>query len=316
MKKLVLIALLTSVLSVQAFAGPGHDHGTPGDSAGGPLSEIHLTEMMIKNLGIASTPAVLKDIAKTVDLNATIDYLPEKQAIVSAKADGSVAQIMVKSGQRVNKGDAVIVVQPRLVGNPPITLSAPITGFVTEQNAVIGQSISPDQPLLRIADISEVMVRGQAFEDVAQDGMSVGQTVLVTTSAFPGETFEGKVQRVDAALKPGSRVREIIASIKNPDGKLLANMQATLSVEVGSAATALVVPQRAILGDMGNYFVYVQEGDHFYRRDIVMGQKFGPLREVIEGVLPDEQVVTVGNYQLQFVTPPKDGEVDEHGHDH
>ena len=316
MKKLVLITLLTSVLIGPALAGPGHDHGTPGDSAGGPLAEIHLTEMMIKNLGITSVPAALKDIAKTVDLNATIDYLPEKQAIVSSKADGSVAQILVKSGQKVNKGEAVIVIQPRLVGNPPITLSAPITGFVTEQNAVIGQSISPDQPLLRIADISEVMVRGQAFEDVAQDGISVGQTVLVTTSAFPGETFEGKVQRVDAALKPGSRVREIIASIKNPDGKLLANMQAALSVEVGNSSTALVVPQRAILGDMGNYFVYVREGDHFYRRDVVMGQKFGPLREVIEGVLPDEQVVTVGNYQLQFVTPPKDGEVDEHGHDH
>jgi multidrug efflux pump subunit AcrA (membrane-fusion protein) len=302
---------------VPALAGPGHDHGTPGDSAGGPLSEIHLTEMMIKNLGIATVPAALKDIAKTVDLNATIDYLPEKQAVVSSKADGAVAQILVKSGQKVNKGDAVIVIQPRLVGNPPITLSSPIAGFVTEQNAVIGQSISPDQPLLRIADISDVMVRGQAFEDVAQDGMSVGQSVLVTTSAFPGETFEGTVQRVDAALKPGSRVREIIASIKNPDGKLLANMQATLSVEVGSASTALVVPQRAILGDMGNYFVYVREEDHFYRRDIVLGQKFGPLREIIEGVLPDEQVVTVGNYQLQFVTPPKEGGgEDDHGHDH
>lgn len=316
MKKLALTLLLTTLLSTQALAGPGHDHGTPGDSAGGPLAEIHLTEMMIKNLGITSVPATLKDIARAIDLNATIDYLPEKQAIVSTKADGSIAQILVKSGQKVNKGDAVVVVQPRLVGNPPITLSAPITGFVTEQNAVLGQSISPDQPLLRIADLSEVLVRGQAFEDVAQDGISVGQTVLVTTSAFPGETFEGKVQRVDAALKPGSRVREVIAAIKNPDGKLLANMQATLSVEVGDTSTALVVPQRAILGDMGNYFVYVREADHFYRRDIVIGSKFGPMREVVEGILPDEQVVTVGNYQLQFVTPPKEGEKDEHGHDH
>lgn len=316
MKKLVLIALLTSVLAGPAFAGPGHDHGTPGDSAGGPLSEIHLTEVMIKNLGIKTASVELKEIAKTVDLNATIDYLPERQAIVSTKAEGSVAQILVKSGQKVNKGDAVIVVQPRLVGNPPITLSAPISGFVTEQNIVLGQSISPDQPLLRIADISEVLVRGQAFEDVAQDGITSGQSVLVTTSAFPGETFEGKIQRVDAALKPGSRVREIIAVIKNSDGKLLANMQATLAVEIGLPSTALVVPQRAILGEMGNYFVYVREDDHFLRRDVVMGQKFGPLREVIEGVLPDEQVVTVGNYQLQFVTPPKEGTKDEDGHSH
>lgn len=316
MKKSLLIFSTLMIFSSSVWAGPGHDHG-PGDSAGGPLSEIVLTEAMMTNLGIKATPAALQEISRTVDLVANIDYLPEKQAIVTARAEGAISQIMVRTGQYVKKGEKIVVVQPRLVGNPPVTLLAPMDGYVTEQNIVMGQAVTPDQPLLRIADLSEVLVRGQAYEGMAKSGISVGQKVIVTTSSFPGEIFQGSVQRIDAALRPGTRVRDILAVVENPEGRLLANMQASLSIMMGDQSMALVVPQRAILGEMGNYFLYVQEGDHFYRRDLTLGQKFGPMREIIEGVLPDEQVVIVGNYQLQFITPPREaGEVDEHGHAH
>ncbi len=317
MKKITPLLFALILTTSSALAGEGHDHGMPGDSAGGPLNEIVLTQAMMTNLGIETAPASLQDISNTVDLVANIDYLPEKQAIVSARAEGSALKIMSRVGEVVNKGEAVIVIQPRLIGNPPVTLSAPMTGYVMEQSIVVGQAITPDQPLVKIADLSEVLVRGQAYEDIAQSGIEGGQKVSVSTPSFPGEIFEGTVQRVDATLKAGSRVREIYAVVSNPEGKLLANMQATLSIKIGNQTTALVVPQRAILGDTGNYFLYVKEGDHFYRRDLTLGEKFGTLREIIDGVLPDEQVVTLGNYQLQFITPPKAaGEADEHGHDH
>ena len=317
MKTIAVLLSLALFLSTPVWAGPGHDHGTPGDSAGGPLGEIILTQAMMTNLGIQSTPAVLQDVAQTVDLVANIDYLPEKQAIVSARAEGTVAKILVWTGQKVEKGQDILIMQPRFLDNPVVKLKAPISGYVTEQNVVIGQAINPDQPLVRIADISEVLVRGLAYENMAQSGFVIGQPVSGSTPNFPGEVFSGTVHHVDATLQAGSRVREIDSVVANPDGKLLANMQATLSVKVGAQATALVVPQRAVLGDTGNYFVYVQEGDHFYRRDVTLGQKFGIMREIIDGVLPDEQVVILGNYQLQFITPPKAASVtDDHGHDH
>lgn len=313
MKKILLTASVLALLSAPVWA---HDPSAAGDSAGGPLSEVILTDAMITNLGIKTVPAAIQDAFSAIDLIANIDYLPEKQAIVSARAEGSVSKISVKTGQKVKKGDEVIVFQPRLVGNPPVKLTAPMDGYVIEQNVVIGQSITPDQSLLRIADISEVLVRGQAYEDVPQSGWDAGRPVIVTTASFPGEIFEGTVQRIEAAFRPGTRVREIWAVVENPQGKLLANMQARLSVKVGEQKTALVVPQRAVLGDTGNYFLYVREGDHFHRRDVTLGQKFGPMREIIEGVLPDDEVVTVGNYQLQFVTNSSASEGDDHGHSH
>lgn len=318
MKKLSLTLMTLSLLSGIAWAGPGHDHGSSGSGSEGQLSEIILTDTMIANLGIQTAPAASQRISETIDLIANIDYLPEKQAIVSARAEGAITQILVKTGQQVKKGDAVIVFQPRLVGNPPVTLNAPMDGYVTEQNVVIGQSVTPDQALLRIADISEVLVRGQAYEDVPQSNLTVGRPVMVTTPALPGEIFEGTVQRADAAFKPGTRVREIWAAVKNPDGRLLANMQARLSVSIGETSSTLVVPQRAVLGDTGNYFLYVRDGNHFYRRDIILGQKFGPMHEIISGVTVGENVVTLGNYQLQFVTSSsnEDEEDDDHHHDH
>lgn len=317
MKTTAFTLSLLILLSTPVWADPGHDHGTEDTSAGGAAGEIVLTTAMMTNLGIQSTPAVLQDVAQSVDLVANIDYLPEKQAIVSARAEGTVAKILVWTGQRVEKGQDILVMQPRFLGNPVVKLKAPIGGYVTEQNVVIGQAINPDQPLVRIADISEVLVRGLAYENMAQSGFVIGQQVSVSTPNFPGETFTGTVHHVDATLQAGSRVREIDSVVANPDGKLLANMQATLSVKVGVPATAIVVPQRAVLGDTGNYFIYVQEGDHFYRRDVTLGQKFGTLREIVDGVQPDEQVVILGNYQLQFIAPATvTDDADDHGHDH
>lgn len=301
-KPVLILSALSIVFAFPAVAGPGHDHGSAGDSAGGPLSEIVLSDAMIRNLGIATSVAEKRDISKTVDLAANVDYLPEKQAIVGASAEGAIARILVRTGQKVKKGDAVIVFQPRLVGNPPVTLVAPMEGYVTEQNVVIGQSVTPDQSLLKIADLSEVLVRGQAYEDAAPSVFKVGNPVIVTAASYPDEKFEGEIQRADATFRPASRVREIWAIIDNPEGKLLANMQARLSIRSGELSPAIIVPQRAVLGESGHYFVYVRDRDHFYRRDVTLGEKYGPLRQIIEGVSQGEHVVTVGNYQLQFVT--------------
>jgi hypothetical protein len=80
------------------------------------------------------------------------------------------------------------------------------------------------------------------------------------------------------------------------------------------------VPQRAVLGDLGNLFVFVRDGNTFERRNVVLGMKAGEQVEVIEGVLPGDNVVTEGHYQLQFATSAKPKEAaapaEEHGHSH
>ena len=82
------------------------------------------------------------------------------------------------------------------------------------------------------------------------------------------------------------------------------------------AAAAPTRPRRAVLGSLGKLFVFVENDEgQFEKREVVTGIRAGNLVEIVEGVLPDEKVVTVGNYQLQYLGAESAGG-DDHGHSH
>lgn len=184
--------------------------------------------------------------------------------------------------------------------------------------------MTPEIGLMEIGDSSEVLVRGVMYETPDVTKVQVGQNVSVNSSLIGNQPLKGKVQRMDGAYDRGSRTLNVYALVENPDRRLLANMQVVLSIEVTEPADILTVPTKAILGDSGEQFVFVRNGNDFERRSVKLGAKYGTEREVLEGVFPDEDVVTVGNYQLQFAksAEPKkdaatpDAKKEDDGHDH
>ncbi len=328
MKKFLITSALVAVLglSTPAIAHEGHAEAPGEESAGGAATVLTLSDTAINNLGIQTVKATIAPRATTVDVNGIVEFLPERQAIATSRAAGRVSEIHVKVGEKVAKGQSLLTIQPIFVGSSPVSISSPIDGYVTKQNVVLGQSVTPEAGLMEIGDSSEVLVRGVMYEtpDVAK--VQVGQNVSVNSSLIGNTPLQGKVQRMDGAYDRGSRTLNVYALVENPDRKLLANMQVVLSVEVSEPADILTVPVKAILGESGEQFIFVKNGNEFERRSVKLGAKFGAEREVLEGVFPDEEVVTVGNYQLQFAKsaePKKDipaaegkKEDDGHGHEH
>ena len=87
-------------------------------------------------------------------------------------------------------------------------------------------------------------------------------------------------------------------------------------VETGAPETVVAVPRRAVLGQLGAKFVFVQtEPLHFERREVVTGLVSGDRVEMVEGVLPGDLVVTNGHYQLQYAAAGGAAEA-KAGHDH
>ena len=85
-------------------------------------------------------------------------------------------------------------------------------------------------------------------------------------------------------------------------------MQATISIVTASGDSVTAVPRSAVLGDMGNLFVFVETGDKgltYERHPVVTGIADDRFVEIVEGVLPGDKVVTQGNYQLQYVPGKK-----------
>lgn len=330
MKNLLITSAIVAVigLSTPAIAHEGEDHAAaPGtEETVQVTSSIELSETAINNLGIQTVKATIAPRATTVDVNGNVEFLPERQAIATSRAAGRVSEIHVKVGEKVTKGQSLLTIQPIFVGSSPVSIPSPLDGYVTKQNVVLGQSVTPEAGLMEIGDSSQVLVRGVMYEtpDVAK--IQVDQNVSVNSSLIGTTPLKGKVQRMDGAYDRGSRTLNVYALVENPDRRLLANMQVVLSIEVSEPADILTVPVKAILGESGEQFVFVRNGNEFERRSVKLGAKFGSEREVLEGVFPDEDVVTVGNYQLQFaksIEPKKapaatEGkkEDDGHGHEH
>lgn len=328
MKKfLITLALVAAIgLSTPVFAHEGEDHAAaPGtEETTQVTSIIELSETAINNLGVKTVKATIAPRATTVDMNGIIEFLPERQAIAASRAAGRVSEIHVKVGEKVTKGQNLLTIQPIFVGSSPVSIPSPLEGYITKQSVILGQSVTPEAGLMEIGDSSEILVRGVMYEtpDVAK--VQVGQNVSVNSNLIGNEPLKGKVQRMDGAYDRGSRTLNVYALVENPDRKLLANMQVVLSIEVTEPADILTVPVKAILGESGEKFVFVRSGNTFERRSVKLGAKFGAEREVLEGVFPDEEVVTIGNYQMQFAksaepkkdTPAAEIKKEDDGHDH
>ena len=303
MRRPIAILVVFASLGSPLAAHEGHGEAPGAETPAGIASVISLSEAAITNLGIETAAATLSQQSDMITVNAVIEYLPEKRALLSPKIEGKVRELRFKLGDAVKEGQPLVVIDPIFVGSSAVTLSAPIEGYITDQRAVIGQPVNKESALLEIADISQVLASGKVFEDQNLRAIKAGQKITLSTPSYPGETFIGSVQRIDTTLEPGSRTLSVYALVDNPARKLLSNMQAQMTVHISEPQTVLVVPAKAVLGETGEYFLFVREGNEFERRAVTLGKKYGTRVEVIEGVLPDEQVVTVGNYQLQFAKP-------------
>jgi len=289
----------------RSFAHEGHAKapGEEGAVSGGPIT---ITREAKINLALKVEEAQLRTLEKTLLVIGQIEAIPSRSAAVTSRIPGRVVDIKAMEGQLVKKGEPLIEIESRQVGNPPprVQYAAPIDGVVTHRDVVLNDSIEPDKHLLEIVDMSELYAEGRIFEgQIAQ--VKTGQKVRVTVESFPGETFTGAIDLIGGALEPETRTLKIWVRVANPEGRLRPNMRATLNIVTDEAESVVAVPQSAVLGENGNFFAFVQtdqEGLTYERRSVVTGIKDDQYVEIIEGIYPTDKVVTLGNYQLQYVT--------------
>jgi len=312
MQKLLLTLFLVAFIS-PAYAGPGHDHGESAFAGGsGPATHFDLTDQQMNNLGIQSAKVEFLPIAQAVDMLAFTELLPEKKASISPRFGGKIIDIAVKVGQEVKKGQRLVTLEPVSVGNSNVVLSAPMGGFVLNLRAGVGEIVDAGGDILEIGDASQMLVRGVAYETPDIQILKVGQKAKLHLDIAPDRHIEGKIQRINRVIDPESRTFSIFALIDTPKGDIQPGLQGTMEIFTAADAPVMAVPKRAVLGELGSYFVYVIKGQEVEKRDVTVGVKIGHHIEIKSGLFPNESVVTNGNYQLQYMSV---GGIQEHTDD-
>ena len=174
---------------------------------------------------------------------------------------------------------------------------SPIDGFVAERTADLGEYVSPSGKIATIVRINPLRVRIDIPEQ-AIPAVTVGQSVSVTTSAWPDRNFSGRIARISPNVTPTSRTLTVEAEIENSNGALKPGQFATVRILQSRAQPAVLVPSRAVRTESGVNRVFVIKDGHAQERLVQLGQTEGDLVEIKSGVTGDENVATSNIEQL------------------
>ena len=176
------------------------------------------------------------------------------------------------------------------------TLHAPIGGTIAARDVSPGQYVGAggDKPVFTITDPSRVWLLAQLPESDATV-VHVGDTVEVTTPAWPGRTFHAVIDNIGAGLDPASHRLPVRATIANADHALKPQMFATLVIRHVSPSARLFVPATAVIheGDAARLWVRRPDG-RLQARQVRTGEEQGSAVEIVSGLRPGEVTVTAG----------------------
>ena len=177
-------------------------------------------------------------------------------------------------------------------------LHAPASGVVLEKPAVEGRRFMAGEPLLQIADLSSLWLIAEVFEqDLGR--LRVGQTARFTVEAFPGESFNGRVDFVYPVVNPQTRTAQVRIELGNPNGRLRPAMFGQVEVLTGKSQAVLSVPDSAVLDSGLAQTVLVDKGEgRFEPRTVAVGARAEGWMEIRKGLKAGERVVTRATFLI------------------
>ncbi|QDR81526.1 efflux RND transporter periplasmic adaptor subunit [Sporomusa termitida] len=182
-----------------------------------------------------------------------------------------------------------------------MTVYAQFGGTVLEKQLLPGAFIMPGDKLYSLSDLSTVWLYADIYEkDIA--GITPGQAVVVTSGAYPGQEFAGRITFINPILDDATRTVKVRVEMANPGGKLKPNMFVNARVQTPLAA-GLVIPESALLDTGSRKIVFVaQSEDTFVKREVVAGQQTDGYVQILSGLQPGEPVVTAAAFLIDSQT--------------
>jgi len=174
---------------------------------------------------------------------------------------------------------------------------------VAERFANEGGTVSANAPLLLIVELDPITgVMSVTEKDYVR--MRTGQIGTLTTDAYPGETFEGRIDRIAPVFREATRQARVELTIRNAEHKLKPGMFIRVTVVLDRLAEATIVPEKALTtrDNRTGVFVVSEDGRSVSWRDVTVGIREGD-RVQVEGEGLSGRVVTLGQQLVDDGSP-------------
>jgi len=169
------------------------------------------------------------------------------------------------------------------------TITAPISGTVTEIKAAIGSTVGPAAAILTLVPPDMQVVVNVDESQLSQ--LQVGQTANLSVESFPRDAFTGTVKAIAPVLEPRSRTAAVRVDVPDPQSKLRPGMFAQLAIQLGQHQATLLVPKEAVL-KMGSVdptappqnVVFTVTDGRLHKQVVTLGISDAKSTEILQGV--------------------------------
>ncbi len=238
-----------------------------------------------------------EELARINELQANIEEAERQFTRVKnlAKSSSASEQLLDEQQARVQALQAQLDVAKAQLNE--LAIKAPFAGLLGLRQVSKGALVQPGDVITTLDDTSVIKVDFSVAE-AHLASLEKGQSVAATSTAYPGQTFEGEISTVGTRVDPVSRSVQVRALVDNADGKLRPGMllQVTLQKRV---LETLVLPEKALVPVEDRQYVFVVDGEKVRQQEVKIGVRRPGKVQVVSGLNAGDQVVTEGTLRVR-----------------
>jgi cobalt-zinc-cadmium efflux system membrane fusion protein len=177
-------------------------------------------------------------------------------------------------------------------------IRSPIDGFIINKQINPDMMIRPDNSneLFTISDLKDVGVIANVYESNIPD-VHENDSVQITTLAYPGKIFKGRISQMMHVLDPVNKVMQVRIVLPNPDYLLKPEMFASVTVVHPEKKLMMCIPDKDLIFDHSRYYVLIYHGLHHIEiRPVDVAKEVNGQAFIASGLKPGERIL--GDQQL------------------
>ena len=181
------------------------------------------------------------------------------------------------------------------------TIKSPIAGVLDDRYVDLGEIVAPGVPVARVLTIDRLKVVGGVPERFGPY-VSQGGSAVLNFDVLPGQSIDGTIAYVGAAVDPQNRTFPIEILLDNPEGRLKPQMMANVRVATERLQDVIVVPQDVVLRTEDGYAVFVvvegPGGTLAEARAVGLGPSFENEVVVATGLAAGDRLIVTGHQMV------------------
>jgi len=179
-----------------------------------------------------------------------------------------------------------------------VSINSPSSGTVIRKNVVEGQKIKPGEQLFHIANLSNVWVMADIYENEIS-GLQVGDKAVIAIPGYNGENFNGRIIFIYPTVDNKTHTVKVRIELNNSSGRLKPGMIADVQIEGKSSVSGAIIPESAVIRSGKNNIAVVALGEGKFKPvEISLGMYANNQYQVSDGLAPGMEVVTSAQFLI------------------